>query len=120
MTGAAGHVDFGENYVEAVIREAEEEVGLRLENVTFLSKTFGEYPGNRRRFTAIFMAVVDFEVEDLTISKDEVEQVRLVSFSELGRMIKSSEMNFTKYSLSNLAENQEKIVEFLSTNKIEA
>lgn len=115
ITGVAGHVAFGEDYRTAILREAEEEVGLKLRDVAFLQKRFGEYPGNRRRFTAIFLAVADFEIDDLTISKDEVAEVKLVSMSELGEMTASRDFEFTKYSLENLAENQREIIAALDS-----
>lgn len=45
-TAVGGHVELGQSYEEAVIREVEEETGLRLKiaDLTFITKFIGNYP----------------------------------------------------------------------------
>lgn len=93
----AGHVVFGETYLEAIARETEEEIGLKGVNFFKAEKEFGEVSGGKRRFTQIFWAVEDFSIEDLKILPDEVAEVKLVTVQELKQMIQRDFDTFADY-----------------------
>lgn len=98
LAAAAGHVSFGESYLEAIQRETFEEIGLN--DLTFLKalKYFTETPDGKRRFTQVYWAEEDFSLEDLKVSKKEVAEVRLVSVEELRKMFFENADQFANYS----------------------
>lgn len=79
----AGTVEKGESYLDNILKEAEEEIGVK--NVPF-------QPGPKRRhadahnyFTQWYLAVIDKPAEDFQIQKEELEQVRWFSRQELAQ-----------------------------------
>ncbi|MFV0540419.1 MAG: NUDIX hydrolase [Aestuariibaculum sp.] len=89
----AGHIDAGEMVEQAIIRETQEEIGLNI-NIEALYKIgvfecFQTY-GNGiidNEFHHTFIAKLDTPLTDLVIQKDEVEALKLVSFSEFQSLI---------------------------------
>lgn len=97
IAAVAGHVVFGETYLESIIRETEEEIGLKNVNFFEAEKEFSVTAGGKRRFTQVFWAVEDFDVEDLKLPLDEVAEVRLVKVSELQKMFEEDFGKFANY-----------------------
>ncbi|WP_179353717.1 NUDIX hydrolase [Winogradskyella vidalii] len=97
---AAGHIDAGETFTEAALRETREELGLTLvsENLTkigtFLHETsYAEGKIQDNEFHQVFIAELTVDLKDLIIQESEVEAVKLVSFEEFERLLKDSESN---------------------------
>ncbi len=88
----AGTVDEGETYEENIIKEAEEELGLK--NIKLQigpkTKTEGEY----NHFTQWYTLVVDKEINEFTIQEDEVEELKWFSKEELLRELDSTPNEF--------------------------
>lgn len=96
----AGHIDAGETFIEAVLRETKEEIGLQLESKnlehigTFLHKTSynnGNIQDNE--FHQIFIAKLNIDLNHLTPQADEVEALKLVTFKEFDALLKESRTN---------------------------
>ncbi|NRD21400.1 NUDIX domain-containing protein [Winogradskyella eckloniae] len=96
----AGHIDAGETFIEAAIRETQEEIGLHLKPTdfkqigVFLHET--SYANNTiqdNEFHQVFMAKLQIDLQDLTLQEEEVEAVKLVSFSEFDSLLKHSKTN---------------------------
>jgi len=84
---AGGHVDPGEGYHDAVVKELREELGLTGLEITQMGKTYDEFREAEewiRRFGMTHMAVTDKPVQ---IEPEEVASVRWVSIEELGDWI---------------------------------
>jgi len=90
----AGTNDEGETYESNIIKEAEEEIGLK---DCHFEKLY--YRMNQREhtyFVQSFFVVVDKEIEDFTIQKEEVEQIKWFTYEELEKELKDSPDNFLK------------------------
>lgn len=86
---AAGHVDAGEDYVQAALREIEEELGLTGLMLDELDKTRVQMVADDRtfdRFATIFRSVVPAGTE-LMIRPDEVAEVRWFDQAELATFV---------------------------------
>ncbi len=88
----AGTVEEGESYEQNIIKEAEEEIGLVGVNFSLGPKK--RVSSSHEYFCQWFTAIVDrgypFKKQD-----DEVEEVKWFSKSELERLVKEKDKNFT-------------------------
>jgi NADH pyrophosphatase NudC (nudix superfamily) len=71
-----GAVDEGETYEQAIIREAEEELGLADINLEYRRKIYQQAP--RRMWMSVYFLRYNGSIDELTIQKEEVAQVRWV------------------------------------------
>lgn len=83
--GVAGTVEEGETYESNIIKEAEEELGLKSIKPILGPKT--ETLGKYHHFTQWFTLVVDREAREFTLQEDEVEEVQWVSPEKLLQQI---------------------------------
>ena len=90
-----GAVSSGEDSIQAGIREAKEEVGLDLseEMLEFVARI-----KRRRSFIDIYFVKAEFSIEECTLQKEEVEEIRLCKGKELLGIIGSSERVNGSYS----------------------
>ena len=80
-----GHVNYGETYEEAVIREMKEELGvdiIDLQEIAYLNP----YKDGVGCFSKFFLAQYD-ERQKIKYSPEEVEKILLFSVDEIARMI---------------------------------
>ena len=91
-TSVAGTVDEGESYEENIIKEAEEEIGLK--GVEFKEGPHGLNRGEHNYFYQWYLATVDMDIEDFEIDKEEVEAIRWISKEQLLKEIKESPEDF--------------------------
>jgi 16S rRNA (adenine1518-N6/adenine1519-N6)-dimethyltransferase len=90
-TGAAGHVDAGEDYLAAAERELYEELGVvtQLEQIKYYTSN-GSYEWRKlNRFTVFYRGIIPAETT-FTLQKNEVADVRWVSRTELGLFIQNN------------------------------
>lgn len=104
FSAAAGHVALGEDYLECIAREAEEELGLNNLEFFEIKKDFTETKEGKRRFATYFLSIADFSVENLKLPKDEVAEVKLLTVSELREMYENDPESFANYSTPNFSE----------------
>jgi 8-oxo-dGTP pyrophosphatase MutT (NUDIX family) len=86
-TAVGGHVQSGESYEEAALREFQEEVG-EISDLKFFSKDFYEAPTSPKKF------IVAYESHLETLDKSEcpdVERLVFFSFEEIKNMIERGE-----------------------------
>lgn len=90
----AGTIDEGESYESNIIKEAEEEIGLK--NQKF-QKSFHHFrDGEHRHFTQWFFALVDKKIEEFTIQEEEVEKIKWFTREELLSELKNNPDKFLK------------------------
>lgn len=77
----AGTVEEGETYASNMIKETEEEIGLK-----YIKPTLGpkmEITGEHHHFTQWFTLKVDKDINDFKIQEDEVEEIKWFTPQEL-------------------------------------
>ena len=96
----AGHIDAGENFTTAAVRETKEEIGLDLNEdelekiATELHKS--EYDSGQIKdyeFHQIFIAELGTDIIKLKPNQDEVEALKLVNFKQFEELLEQSESN---------------------------
>ena len=78
----AGTVDEGYDYDSTVLKEAEEEIGLKNIKPIFYKKIFCENKQSRR-FAGIYYVTINSKEVKFSLQKEEVSEVKWVSISEL-------------------------------------
>ena len=89
-----GHVDAGEDYLEAAKREAFEEIGLYDVTLELLGKDTVDEPGeggNVRQFVSVYSALWDSE---LKADRGEVTELKWIPITELGVWLNQAPEDF--------------------------
>ncbi len=86
-TAAGGHVQTGEDYIAAALREYEEELGLRSE-LELVGKDIYTDGGGMRKFLSTFKTIYTGQFK---ISPEEVDEVKYFTIEELRQMIAGGE-----------------------------
>ena len=97
---AAGHIDAGESFISAAVRETKEELGLLLD-VNDLTKigvhkhlsTYANGAIQDNEFHQVYIAELNVELNDLVPQEEEVEALKLVSFKEFKMLLDNSKYN---------------------------
>ena len=74
-SSSAGHVDEGEEYIKAALREAEEEIGVKgilLKELIKIRTEENLEMGKQKRFSTLYMGLYDGEIK---FNTDEVSEV---------------------------------------------
>ena len=77
----AGTVDKEETYLDNIVKEAEEELGLS--GINFKKGPKTKTTGKYNHFTQWYIAKIDKEINDFRIKKDEVAEIKWFSREEL-------------------------------------
>ena len=96
----AGHIDAGETFEEALIRETQEEIGLKL-SVTDLQKigthlhetVYKNGAIKDFEFHQVYISELKQDIQQLTPQADEVEALKLVKFKEFEELLANSKTN---------------------------
>ncbi|MEK7619486.1 MAG: NUDIX domain-containing protein [Patescibacteria group bacterium] len=88
----AGTVDEGENYEQNIIKEAEEELGLKGIRPVLGPKI--KVDNVYHHFTQWYTLVVDKDPGDFTLQEDEVEEVRWISPDALSILLRDQPQDF--------------------------
>ncbi|MAG78684.1 hypothetical protein CL616_04955 [archaeon] len=85
---AAGTVEKGESYKENIIKEAEEELGLKDINPRIGPKTKSK--SKYKHFTQWFFYEVDKEIKEFKIQEEEVAEIKWFSLEEIKNLLKNN------------------------------
>ena len=96
----AGHIDAGETFLEAALRETKEEIGLQLqpENLSKIGielhkSLYNEGAIQDNEFHHVYIAELMVELNVLIPQEEEVEALKLVSFKQFEALLTNSETN---------------------------
>ncbi|MBU0471543.1 MAG: NUDIX domain-containing protein [Nanoarchaeota archaeon] len=81
----AGTVDEGESYEDNIIKEAEEELGLK--NIKIKKGPKIKRDGKHKSFSQRFTCVLDKPIEEFKIQEEEVAEIKWFSREELRKSI---------------------------------
>ena len=90
----AGTVDEGESYEQNMIKESEEELGLK--DINIKKKVKIKISGKYNHFIQWFISIIDKPAKDFKIQEEEVAEVRWFSERELKDMIKKHPERFVE------------------------
>lgn len=97
---AAGHIDAGESFISAAVRETKEELGLQLDakdltkiGVNKHLSTYANGSIKDNEFHQVYLAELNVELNNLVLQEDEVEAIKLVSFKEFIMLLDNSKNN---------------------------
>ncbi|WP_426430064.1 NUDIX hydrolase [Winogradskyella sp. HB-48] len=97
---AAGHIDAGESFLNAVLRETKEEIGLTLQpkeltkiGTKLHESSYANGTIQDNEFHQVYIAELKVNLSDLKPQEDEVEALKLVSFNDFELLLKNSETN---------------------------
>jgi len=110
----AGHIDAGESIESGMRREILEELGIEINNFSEIeirklqeehhnSNTINNY------FAYVFFAKVDYDIQDYTIQKEELAELKYITIEELEEIVKNEDENYT----FSKRESVKDIIEFL-------
>ncbi len=96
-----GHVLSGETSQQALIREVQEEINLDLKKEDFqflfdIKKADIQNGGSfiNNDFAQVYLAKVEFNLSDLILQTEEIEEVKFISLDELKRKVGNAENDF--------------------------
>lgn len=118
LAAVAGHVSYGEDYLDTVVRETKEEIGLDIsrDNFHLGEKKFTQTVQGKRRFTQVFWAIEDFSEKDIKLQKNEVAEFKLISLPELKKMYIDDANQFADYGNFNIQDLSSRIKNFIAQN----
>lgn len=102
-----GHVDAGEETIHAVQRETKEEIGVNIpaENWELISiDKYIKENDNNHHFTYNYFTIVDYELEDYTIQKEELSDLKYMSLEEMKILKEKQDENYTFTNWDNFYE----------------
>ena len=85
-----GHPKSGETPIEGIITEVKEELGLDFSNEKLIEYDSG---CDGKDCYKMYFVTKDIDIDDITIQKEELSEVRWFSMDELKRMVETHELN---------------------------
>jgi isopentenyl-diphosphate delta-isomerase len=101
-SSVAGTVEEGETYEENMIKEMEEELGIK--NAKPVSNSKYRHTGDRNYFVQRFNLVLDRNLSEFKIQKDEVVEIKWFTRDELLKELKEHPDDFLKDIHENMKE----------------
>jgi len=85
----------GESSIKACIRETKEELGINIEEHQIIPIEKSKIAGDNL-LVDIFVTIIDIDINDITIQKEEVEEVKILSLEKLLTMDISTTCQYIK------------------------
>ncbi len=99
IAGASGTVEWGDDYAQTALKEAEEEIGLSGHKITPTNKVLYRSSFGWRQCQG-FTTVCDWSIEKFVIQKEEVSQIEWANLSQLIKEFLGKEKPSRKYPKS--------------------
>lgn len=90
-----GQVDSGESVEEAIFREVKEELGIEIPQEQIKVIEIRKSDDKNKRFAYNFIFVVNYKINEYTLQKDEVAEVKYVSIEDMENLKKNDDTNYT-------------------------
>ncbi len=90
-----GHPKSGETPIEGIITEVKEELGLDFSNEKFIEYDSG---CDGKDCYKMYFVTKDIDINDISIQKEELSEVRWFSMEELQHMVEHKELNDNQIS----------------------
>jgi isopentenyldiphosphate isomerase len=119
-TRTGGHVDSGESPLIGAQRETKEEIGILIPEENF--ELMGIEKENRystekklhnRNFVYSYFAIVDYDIKDYVLQKEEVSAVKYITIEEMEKIKEKNDESYTFIHWDNF----DKIIEFLKEKR---
>ncbi len=96
-TRTGGHVDSGESPLIGIQREVEEEIGGRIptEKFELLNIEKLEADEYNHHFTYNYFICVKYKIEEYTMQKEEVSDLKYISIEEMEEIKRNNDENYT-------------------------
>ena len=92
-TSAAGHVDAGEQYLESAIREAQEELGIDLQQSLTPVFKLSPTPQLGMEFIQVYQAQHN---GPFTLAKDEIDEGKWLTMTEVSQRVSDNDPTLTE------------------------
>ena len=116
-TRTGGHVESGETPINGIVRETKEEIGvtLPLEKIEFMDIDKCAPDNCNHHFTYSYFIIVNYKIEDYTIQREEVSDLKYITIEELEKIKNNKDVNYTFSQWKNT----EFIIKFLKKKREE-
>lgn len=96
-TRTGGHVDSGETSLVGIQREVEEEIGVKITQDKFelINTEKIEADKYNHHFTYSYFSYVNYKIEDYTMQKEEVSDLKYISIEEMQEARNSKDESYT-------------------------
>ena len=90
-----GQVNSGETVEEAIFREVKEELGIEIPKKDIKVLDIHKSSDENKRFAYNFIFIVNYKIEDYTLQKEEVAEVRYFTIEEMELARQDNDLNYT-------------------------
>ena len=90
-----GQIDSGETPEEAIIREVEEEIGIRIPKEQIKVVDIFKKNNKNPQFAYQFVFVVNYKIEEYKLQKEEVSEVKYTTIEDIEMAKKNNDANYT-------------------------
>lgn len=91
----AGGVEENETYLSSVIRETEEEIGIKITDSDLVLGSYNFVKTKHRCFRQMYYVKIDLPVFKFKIQNEEVDDLKWVTIEELRKWVNSNPSDFT-------------------------
>ena len=101
IDAVAGHVNYGSNYLDTIIREALEEIGLdvKKENIKEVGKLLFKAEAESE-YVKCYKLVADINIQELHLNADEVTKVQFFSLDEIRNLMQDPKVELVPITRS--------------------
>lgn len=90
-----GQVDSGESVEHAIYREVKEELGIEIPKEQINIVNIHKSSDKNKRFAYNFLFIVNYQIDEYKLQKEEVAEVKYVKIEEMELAKKNNDLNYT-------------------------
>ena len=90
-----GQVDSGESVEHAIYREVKEELGIEIPKEQINIVNIHKRSDKNKRFAYNFLFIVNYQIDEYKLQKEEVAEVKYVKIEEMELAKKNNDLNYT-------------------------